>query len=865
MTNRYNPKESEPKWQQAWLENECFTTTKAPGKPKYYVLEMFPYPSGRIHMGHVRNYTIGDVIARYKKAKGFNVLHPMGWDAFGMPAENAAMERNVHPAEWTYANIDAMRSQLKLMGLSFDWDREFATCDVTYYRHQQELFLDFLDKGLAYRKEASVNWDPVDQTVLANEQVIDGKGWRSGAPVEKKKLSQWFFKTTAYADDLLESLQTLERWPEKVRIMQANWIGRSEGLKMTFQLVGEGAPEDGLGIYTTRPDTLFGASFCAVAPDHPIAESWTAKNREAAEFVERCRRSGTSAEEIETAEKLGFRLPFSAKHPFIEGKELPVFIANFILMEYGTGAIFGCPAHDQRDLDFARKYGLDVTPVVVPEQEDPVTFEIGAEAYVGDGKLANSDFLNGLEVEAAKDLAIRKIEERGEGTRTVNFKLRDWGVSRQRYWGCPIPIIQCDTCGPVPVPKADLPVELPSDIDFSEPGNPLDRHPTWRNVKCPKCGRPARRETDTLDTFVDSSWYFARFCDSHAKTPVNTTDTDYWLPVDQYIGGIEHAILHLLYSRFFVRAMKDTGHLSLKEPFAGLFTQGMVTHETYTDEHGKAVLPDLVRIETQGESRSGIHVETGKPVSIGATEKMSKSKKNVVNPEEIIKQYGADTARWFMLSDSPPERDVEWTDAGIDGAWKFVQRLWTIVHELGARVDPGDTQKAEPSKEAIGLRQLTHRSIASITEAIETFRFNLAVAQIYELSNTIRKSGPALKDANAADNEILADAVKALVQLVAPMMPHFAEEAWSNLGYTGLVVDQPWPEAKSEYSEIANVTMPIQVNGKRRAELSVPKDVPQAEIEKLALANDRIQEMIGDKAIKKVIVVPQRIVNIVVG
>ncbi|MFT7573492.1 MAG: leucyl-tRNA synthetase, partial [Paracoccaceae bacterium] len=726
-TSRYAFKDAELRWQTAWEDGQCFAAEENPDLPKYYVLEMFPYPSGRIHMGHVRNYTMGDVVARYKRARGFNVLHPMGWDAFGMPAENAAMEKKVHPAEWTYANIDTMRRQLKLMGLSIDWTREIATCHPDYYRHEQKMFLDFIEAGLIHQREAWVNWDPVDQTVLANEQVIDGCGWRSGAPVEKRRLSQWFFKITDYAQELLDALDTLDRWPDKVRLMQANWIGRSEGLRIAFEMENR---KDDLEVYTTRPDTIFGASFCAMSPEHPLAAELADGNADLTAFIEECGRLGTSEAAIEQAEKVGFDTGLRVKHPFIDSKTMPVYVANFILMEYGTGAIFGCPAHDQRDLDFARKYGLDVLPVVVPEGEED--FAVGDVAYTDDGKLANSAFLNGMDVETAKADISDRIEAAGSGQREVNFRLRDWGISRQRYWGCPIPIIHCDDCGGVPVPAADLPVVLPDDVTFDRPGNPLDRHDAWKNVDCPKCGKPAVRETDTFDTFVDSSWYFARFTSPGADTPTDRAAADYWLPVDQYIGGVEHAILHLLYSRFFARAMKKTGHASMDEPFAGLFTQGMICHETYKTEDGAWVEPADV-LEGHGDAR--VHAETREPLIVGRSEKMSKSKKNVIDPEDIISTYGADTARWFMLSDSPPERDLDWSESGITGAWRFSNRLWRLIAANTDTLPPIGT--VPDSDSAPDLRRAVHAAIAGVTDDLEAFHFNRSVARIHELVNAL--------------------------------------------------------------------------------------------------------------------------------
>ena len=855
---RYNPKEAEPKWQAAWTAAQAFEAGADNHKPAYYVLEMFPYPSGRIHIGHVRNYAMGDVIARYKKACGYNVLHPMGWDAFGMPAENAAMQTKSHPRTWTYDNIDAMRGQLKRMGLAIDWSREFATCDPAYYRHQQRMFLEFWKRGFAYRKESSVNWDPVDQTVLANEQVIDGKGWRSGAPVERRKLAQWFFRITDAADDLLEALDDgrLKGWPENVRLMQRNWIGKSKGLQMKFRFeAGTSAPagfEDGLEIYTTRPDTLYGASFCAVAPDHPLAAHFAEKDPALADFIAECQKTGTSEEAIEKAEKKGMALPLRVAHPFAEGKTLPVYVANFILMQYGTGAIFGCPAHDQRDLDFVRKYGLDVIPVVLPPDADPQSFEIGDEAYVGPGKLFNSDFLDGLDVEEGVAAAIARVEEMGQGRGTTQYRLRDWGVSRQRYWGCPIPAIHCDACGVVPVPEADLPVQLPEEADFSVPGNPLDRHPTWKHVKCPKCGADARRETDTMDTFVDSSWYFARFAAPHPEQPVEGAQADRWLPVDQYIGGIEHAILHLLYARYFTRMMKACGYLSVDEPFANLFTQGMVVHETYRDESGAWLLPEEVVIDDKGARRA----DNGEPVSVGPIEKMSKSKKNVVSPEAIADTYGADAARWFMLSDSPPERDVEWTDSGVEGAWRLIGRIWDTVEAAAGALEGFDADAPAANADDKPLRQATHGAIAGVTEDIDHFRFNKAIARIYEFLNILRKD-------NKAGDWARAEALSALTRLIAPFTPHLAEECWETLGGAGLVCEAPWPKADAGLLARDVVVLGVQVNGKRRDELEVAADADKEAVEKAALSLETVQRHIEGKTLRKVVVVPGRIVNIV--
>ncbi|MEL7490180.1 MAG: leucine--tRNA ligase [Pseudomonadota bacterium] len=863
--SRYNPKEVEPKWRERWEAGKVFETAADKSKPKYYVLEMFPYPSGRIHIGHVRNYAMGDVVARYKRATGFNVLHPMGWDAFGMPAENAAMATGGHPEDWTRGNIEIMRGQLKQMGLAIDWSRELATCDPEYYRHEQKLFLDFWKKGFVERKESQVNWDPVDHTVLANEQVIDGKGWRSGAPVERKTLSQWFLKITDMADDLLAALDDgrLKGWPENVRLMQRNWIGKSKGLKMKFHFADGTTPPadfDGLEIYTTRPDTLFGASFCAVAPDHPLAEHFSKSSKEIESFVAECQAAGTSEEAVEKAEKKGMALPLKVKHPFIEGKTLPVYIANFILMQYGTGAIFGCPAGDQRDLDFVRKYGLEVIPVVLPPDADPETFEIGDEAYVGPGTLYNSDFLNGMSVEEGIAAAIAKIEAMGQGEATTNYRLRDWGVSRQRYWGCPIPAIHCETCGVVPVPESDLPVTLPKvdAAEFKIPGNPLGRAEGWLAVDCPQCGKAARRETDTFDTFMDSSWYFARFAAARDDKPVDRDDVDYWLPVDQYIGGIEHAILHLLYARYFTRAMKETGHLSVSEPFDNLFTQGMVVHETYLDPDESKPLKDRWLLPEEVVRKDGtiVRASDGAPVIVGPIEKMSKSKKNVVSPEEIADTYGADAARWFMLSDSPPERDVEWTDSGVVGAWKLINRIWDTIAEQKFTLKYVDLAAAPDAQGPdLDLRRATHSAIAGVTDDIEHFRFNKAIARLYEFLNALRKS--------TAGDWATAEALSALARLIAPFTPHLAEEAWETLGGEGLVCDAPWPAADAALLTKDTVTLGVQINGKRRGELETPGDADKDAVEALAMADPDVRRHLEGKTVRKVIVVPGRIVNIV--
>ena len=846
---RYEPKTAEPRQQARWAAADAFRMpTEGTGRPKYYVLEMFPYPSGAIHMGHARNYVMGDVVARSKRAQGFDVLHPMGWDAFGLPAENAAIERGVHPGDWTWSNIAAMRDQLKLLGLSLDWSREFATCDPAYYGKQQAWFLDLFRRGLVYRKDSVVNWDPVDNTVLANEQVVDGRGWRSGAVVEKRKLNQWFLRITDYADDLIEGLKELEgRWPDKVRLMQENWIGRSKGLQMTWKWAGDApsAAPDGLEIYTTRPDTLFGASFMGVAPDHPIARALAETNAAAAAFVAECRKGGSTQAEIEQAEKIGFDTGLKVLHPF-DGRAVSVWIANFILSEYGTGAIFGCPAHDQRDLDFARKYRLPVVPVVRPDGGEN-DFNVGTEAYVGPGPLFNSDFLNGLEIEPAKAEAIRRIEAAGAGQGATIYRLRDWGVSRQRYWGCPIPVIHCAMCGPVGVPTDQLPVELPKDVTFDTPGNPLDRHPTWKHVACPTCGGQAVRETDTLDTFVDSSWYFARFTDPTAAEPINRAAADKWLPVDQYIGGVEHAVLHLLYARFISRALSDAGLMSVREPFAGLFTQGMVVHETYKSRNGNWLLPNEV------EKRDGawVDIELGQPVEVGAIEKMSKSRKNVVAPQEIVDTYGVDAGRLFVLSDSPPERDVQWTPGGVEGAARFVQRVWTEVDGFDA--DAPANAEADAS-----LIRETHKAIKAVSEGVSGFRFNSAIAKLYAFVATVRDHG-------AAGGTARRQALSALVRLVAPFTPHLAEECWTRLGEEGMVLDAPWPEFDPALAADDEVTLPIQVNGKRRGEIRVARGLEPAEVEAIVMADPDVQARLEGQTVRKIVVVKDRIVNLVVG
>ena len=872
-TERYNPRDAEPRWQKTWDEAQVFTTKNDDPREKYYVLEMFPYPSGRIHMGHVRNYSLGDVVARYKRARGYNVLHPMGWDAFGMPAENAAMQNKTHPKAWTYENIATMRGQLKSMGLSLDWSREFATCDVDYYHRQQHLFIDMLEKGLVYRKQSKVNWDPVDQTVLANEQVIEGRGWRSGALVEQRELTQWFFKITDFAEDLLEALDTLDQWPEKVRLMQKNWIGRSEGMLVRWEVVSGTANASDVTVYTTRPDTLFGASFLAIAADHPLAKEAAEKSAEIAEFCDECRRAGTSLAALETAEKKGIDTGIRVRHPLDPSWELPVYVANFVLMDYGTGAIFGCPSGDQRDLDFARKYDLPVVPVVMPADGDAATFTVGDEAYDGDGVMINSRFLDGLTTEAAfqevaNRLTAQTLGNAPQGERKVNFRLRDWGISRQRYWGCPIPVIHCEVCGIVPVPKKDLPVKLPDDVTFDVPGNPLDRHATWRHVACPQCGKDARRETDTMDTFVDSSWYFARFTAPWENNPTDPKAANHWLPVDQYIGGIEHAILHLLYSRFFTRAMRETGHMDLKEPFKGLFTQGMVVHETYSRGEGTArewITPSDLRIEEVEGQRRAFLLTSNEEVKIGSIEKMSKSKKNVVDPDDIIASYGADTARFFVLSDSPPDRDVIWSESGVEGAHRFVQRTWRLISEAAERLKDA---AATPAKDgdALAVSQAAHRTLKAVQGDFDKLAFNKAVARIYEFVNTLAAplQAVAAGKADAAMTAALRNAVEILIQIIAPMTPHLAEECWSVLGNKGLVAHTDWPPFDETLVVENDIVLPVQINGKKRAELTIARDASQDAVSQAALALDAVLTALDGRAPKKIIVVPQRIVNIVV-
>ncbi|MDO7621642.1 MAG: leucine--tRNA ligase [Loktanella sp.] len=852
----YSPSEIEAKWQAAWDQAETFKAVRSEDKPKYYVLEMFPYPSGRIHMGHVRNYTMGDVIARYKMATGHSVLHPMGWDAFGMPAENAAMASGGHPKDWTYQNIADMKAQMKPLGLSIDWSREFATCDPEYYGQQQALFIDFLEKGLIYRKKAVVNWDPIDMTVLANEQVIDGKGWRSGADVERRELVQWFFKISDYSEELLTAIDSLDNWPAKVKLMQANWIGKSRGLQFSFGLVDGPADHDRVEVYTTRPDTLMGASFVGISYDHPLAKELERESAEVAAFNADCRKGGTTAAELETAEKKGYDTGLTVRHPFDTSWELPVYIANFVMMDYGTGAIFGCPAHDVRDFEFATKYGLPIIATFLPFADaDPRL----TEAYVP-MKSEKVTYVKGFAGEVdqtgddAIDAAIAFCEENGVGHGVTKFRLRDWGLSRQRFWGTPIPVVHCETCGAVPEKKENLPIELPYDVTFDVPGNPLDRHPTWRNCQCPKCGADAQRETDTMDTFVDSSWYYARFTSPNAATPTDMADAAYWMNVDQYIGGIEHAILHLLYSRFFARAMNMTGHLpdSAIEPFNALFTQGMVTHAIYENavrktENGRPIY----HYPEQVEERDGKMVvsETGEAITVIPSAKMSKSKNNVVDPDDILAKYGADTARWFVLSDSPPERDVEWTASGAEATNKHIGRVYRLAAEIAAM----ENATGEGDEDLI---RAMHRAIVDVTSGVETFGFNAAIAKLYGFTATLSRS----KAGSAAKRQ----AMLVLAQLMAPMTPHLSEEVWALLGGAGLIIDAPWPVADEAMLVESTVTLPIQINGKRRSEIAVAADLPKEEIEKLVLAMDAVVRALDGATPKKLIVVPGRIVNIVI-
>ena len=851
---QYDAPAIEAKWQDRWDAEKCFAADNVSEKPKYYVLEMFPYPSGRIHMGHVRNYTLGDVVARYRRAQGYNVLHPMGWDAFGLPAENAAIERGAHPGSWTTENIASMRTQLRGMGLSYDWDRELATCTPDYYQHEQKMFLRFLEKGLAYRKESWVNWDPVENTVLANEQVVDGRGWRSGAPVERRLLAQWFLKITEYADDLLAAIDGLDRWPDRVRLMQGNWIGKSEGAEVTFSLTQDGpGGTDGISVFTTRPDTLYGASFIAIAANHPLAVSIAETDSDAADFLAECARLGTSEAAVETAEKRGYHTGFHVQHPLVADCQLPVYIANFVLMEYGTGAIFGCPAHDQRDLDFANAYDLPVLPVVLPDDADAADFVITDTAYTGPGLLFNSGDWNGLSVEAGKRAAIDALQAKSAGNGRTTYRLRDWGVARQRYWGCPIPIIHCEKCGMVAVPDTDLPVELPEDVDFDTPGNPLSNHPSWKHTDCPTCGGPAIREQDTFDTFFESSWYFLRFADPHHPDGFSRDAAAYWMPVDQYIGGVEHAVLHLLYSRFFMRALRDVGYLDLDEPFAGLMTQGMVCHQTFQADDGKWLFP--TEVERDGDDWR--HRETGKAVTAGRIEKMSKSKRNVVDPELIISDYGADTARLFMMSDSPPERDMEWTESGAEGAARFLRRLFRMSAD--ASLPPVGTP-APTNDSTKPLMRAAHKAIDAVSSDIEAFRFNRAVAQLYTLANAINDQAADVEGVAAARRF----AIETLTMLLAPVAPHIAEEMWGNLGHDTMLAQTDWPVADPDMITEDTIEIGVQVNGKLRDTVLLSPDTDEETARAAALETPGVIRYLEGKTPKKIIVVRNRIINVVI-
>ncbi|MCP4924292.1 MAG: leucine--tRNA ligase [bacterium] len=841
----------EKKWQDHWDKEKIFETKEDLSKPKYYVLEMFPYPSGRLHMGHVRNYTLGDVIARFKKSQGYNVLHPMGWDSFGLPAENAAMERGIHPAQWTRSNVETLRKQFKTVGFAYDWSREISSCEVDYYGKEQSLFLDFLEKGLVYRKESYVNWDPVENTVLANEQVVAGKGWRSGAVVERRKLNQWFLKISRYADELLEGLESLDQWPDKVRLMQKNWIGRSEGMRLSFKIENS---SEAIEVFTTRQDTLFGASFCALAPNHPFSEKLSENNPELKIFIQGCAKLGTSEEALEKAEKKGFDTGLKVENPLVKGQKLPLYVANFVLMDYGTGAVFGCPAHDQRDLDFAQKYNLTVTPVV--SKPDGSIPNVDSIAYTEDGHIVNSDFLNDLSVEDAKKEVAKRIEKKKLGTREVTYRLRDWGVSRQRYWGCPIPIIHCPSCGVVPVPKGQLPIQLPEDVTFDKPGNPLDHHPTWKHTSCPKCQNPATRETDTLDTFFESSWYFARFCSPHSDQPFDREAANYWLPVDQYIGGVEHAVLHLLYSRFFTRALKECGHLDVKEPFKALMTQGMVCHETYATPEGAWLYPD----EVKQEKGQWLETSCDAPATVGRSEKMSKSKKNVVSPEDIIEEYGADTARLFMISDSPPDRDLEWTDSDVQGAWRYLSKVWRLVVEdiLPLLKKEEDSEKSE-AEENLPLRQIIHRTIRDATHHIERFRLNSYVADLRVLTNAISETF----QNSSVSISCIKEGVETLTLLLNPIAPHLSEELWERIGEKIPLQEASWPSFDSKLIQEEEMTLAVQVNGKLKGTLKLPLQAEQKEIESQALGLPSVQKALQNKQIRRLIIVPKRIINIV--
>lgn len=845
---RYNVKTTEAKWQKIWEERKVFLSETNLSKPKYYVLEMLPYPSGRIHMGHVRNYTLGDVAARYRKALGYNLIHPMGWDSFGLPAENAAMERKVHPGEWTNKNIAEMKAQLKPLGFSYDWNREIATHTPEYYCHEQKMMIDFWKAGLLYRKESYVNWDPVENTVLANEQVVDGRGWRSGAMVERKLIHQWFLKITDFAEDLVEGLNQLTGWPEKVRTMQKNWIGKSQGAYVDFNI----SNGEKVTIFTTRPETLFGMSFLAIAAEHPIAKALAEKDAALSNFIKECERGGTSEAAIETAEKKGWSTGLMASHPLIPNKTIPVYVANFVLMDYGTGALFGCPAHDQRDFEFATKYNLPITQVIQGKTE----WDKEA-AYTEGGVLINSSFLDGISSDDAKALMIKKLEEGKAGKGATTYRLRDWGVSRQRYWGCPVPFVHCDNCGVVPEKLENLPIKLPEDVTFDRAGNPLDHHPTWKHTTCPSCGNPAQRDTDTMDTFFESSWYFLRYCSPNSSQAFDAQDVSYWMPVDQYIGGVEHAILHLLYSRFFTRALRKCGYpVNFDEPFSNLLTQGMITHVTYQDNKGSWLAPSEV---LQLENGKYVKMSDQSPVTVGRLEKMSKSKKNTIDPGEIIDTYGADTARLFMMSDNPPEKDLEWTDAGAEGAWRYLNKLYSQAMYAIDCMPPVNTQEpASFSDAALGLRRITHKTIQEYTHDLETFAYNRGVARLRTLSNSLFAFDPKSAD----EKWSIREGYETLIQLLAPIAPHICEELWSKLGHSSLVYETPWPQYRKELIVETQVTLAIQVNGKLRGTIEVAVDCAEELIKETALK--RVAVAVEGKEIQRIIVVKNKIVNIVV-
>ena len=839
---KYNPSLIENKWQNKWNDLNIFKATIDYNKPKYYVLEMFPYPSGAIHMGHVRNYTLGDLVARYKKAQGFNVLHPMGWDAFGLPAENAAIENDTLPSKWTYSNIETMKSQLKQMGLSYDWDREFATCSPDYYKFEQKMFLDFYKAGIAYKKETLVNWDPVENTVLANEQVVDGRGWRSGAEVEKKKMKGWFLKISDFAEDLLNEIDNLKEWPDRVKTMQRNWIGKSNGATINFQINNS---DENIEIFTTRPDTIFGATFIAISPQHPLSLKIAKKDTKAKDFIHFCDNQSNKEVDVEKAEKFGYETDLTVLHPLKKGVTLKIYIANFILMDYGTGAIFGCPAHDQRDYDFANKYSLEIIPVIESDEALP---------YTGEGLHINSGFLNGLKTQEAINSSVKELQRIGIGKKTVTYRIRDWGVSRQRYWGCPIPIIFCNNCGEVPVPESELPICLPEDIKFSTKGNPLVSHPNWKNTKCPKCNDDAVRETDTFDTFFESSWYFARFTELNPTKAFSDEAFKYWMPVDQYIGGVEHAVMHLLYSRFFMRALNFVEAIDLKEPFNSLQTQGMVCHQTYKTEKEKWLFPkQVVKKDNQF-----FHSDTKEKVIAGRIEKMSKSKKNVVDPQQIIEAYGADTARFFVLSDSPPNRDMEWSDAGIEGAWRFLNKLWKFIK--GLQIEKKSNKLPDKLTHShTELLATLNIAIKDVTKSIDDFHFNIAIASVRSLFNSLSS----YKRLNDNDESVVLYVTKKLLILINPIVPHIAEELWEGMNEKNIIAIEPWPMFDKSFEIKDKIKIPVQINGKMRAIIEVERNLNKEDLERLALKEKNILKFLNETP-KKVIIVPNRIVNFVI-